>query len=443
MAAIPRAALDYVTEQVNGLSADAQARVLKVLEQIEWSPGNIAECRDIVIRALESVLPTYTDAAAQASADFYDASRELCVGEKLGAKAISGYDPAATAGAVRAFVQDIVDGKPVERFNRKVLSRIDYEMKRAAGNSMAENGANDRLEPRYARVPSGAETCAFCTMLASRGFAYRTKEKAGALNHYHADCDCRVVCSWDTYESGPSRRRSGGLEVEGYDMDALYDRYVEDLRIGRLKLGDVAKSTGHVRTWSSDDFKSYKDFSDFIDGAADMEDLQYRCAVAEQEWAKTGLSKEYRKRLRQHAIAKKTQLRLSDPGISGGAIYEKPREGLEEHEKKGVDHLVKNGIVPVVKQEDPNAPANFDLEIDGVLWEMKNVTNSKGSVGNQLTRARKKFYRYPNLPKRVVFTCEWCSDPFESVCESLAERIREGETYMVVSENGDIETISK
>lgn len=441
MATIPRDALDYVTEQVNGLSADAQVRVMKVLESIEWTQDNVAECRELVIRTLQSVLPTYTDAAAQASADFYDASRELCVGEKLGAKAISGYDPAKTEGAVRGFVRFVLDGH-VQTFNDQVLQRIDYEMKRSAGNSMVENGARDGLEPRYARVPTGAETCAFCTMLSSRGFVYRTRAKAGTLDHYHANCDCRVVCSWDTYESGTSRRRSA-VEVEGYDIDALYDRYVEDLRSGRLKLDTVSKSTSHVQNWKSEGFSGFKDFADFVDGASDMEDLQYRCAVVEQEWAKTGLSDEYRRRLRQHVIAKKTQLRIADPGISGGAIYEKPREELEGHEKKGVDHLVKNGIVPVIKQEDPNAPANFDLEIDGVLWEMKNVTNSRGSIGNQLTRARKKFYKYPNLPKRIVFTCEGCSDSFESVCESLQGRIRVGETYLVLSENGEMRTISK
>ena len=111
---IPRAVLEYVTEEVNALSADAQARVLRVLEAIEWTHDNVAECRDIVLQALAAVMPTYTDAAAQAGADLYDAVRETAVGERMGATAISGYEPDAMEGAVRAFVQDIVDGKSVE-----------------------------------------------------------------------------------------------------------------------------------------------------------------------------------------------------------------------------------------------------------------------------------------------------------------------------------------
>ncbi len=66
--------------------------------------------------------------------------------------------------------------------------------------------------PRYARVPSGAETCRFCIMLASRGAVYLSKENAGAVGHYHANCDCKVVPDW-------------GDGIEGYDPEGLYERW--------------------------------------------------------------------------------------------------------------------------------------------------------------------------------------------------------------------------
>lgn len=212
-ATIPRQAVDFLTEEINGISADAQARVLKVLRGIQWTPENVAECRDLVLQILAAVMPTYTTMAAQASADFYDAERTLALGEPFGATAVSGYDPARTDGAVRALVQRIVDGKPVQSFNDGVLERIDYEMKRAAGNSMLENGRADPKGPRFARVPTGSETCEFCIMLASRGFVYRSEKSAGALDHYHANCDCRIVASFDADT------------VEGYDPDDLYLRW--------------------------------------------------------------------------------------------------------------------------------------------------------------------------------------------------------------------------
>ena len=210
-ATIPRAAVDFLTEEINGISADAQARVLEVLQSIQWTPENIAQCRDLVIQALAAVMPTYTTMAAQASADFYDAVRELVVGEKMGARAISGYDEAKTVGAVRAFVRFVVDGR-VETFNEQVLQRIDYEMKLSAANSTIENGRRDKRKPRYARVPTGAETCDFCLMLASRGFVYNSQSTA-SMGHVHSGCDCRIIAGWD------------GMEVDDYDPRSIYDRW--------------------------------------------------------------------------------------------------------------------------------------------------------------------------------------------------------------------------
>lgn len=67
----------------------------------------------------------------------------------------------------------------------------------------------------YARVPTGPTTCAFCLMLASRGFVYNTRETAGEFDKYHDDCDCVVVASFDEAQS----------LVEGYDPDEYLAMY--------------------------------------------------------------------------------------------------------------------------------------------------------------------------------------------------------------------------
>lgn len=212
MATIPREAIDYVTREINGVSAQAQRQVMRVLEQIDWS--DITAAREIVVQAVQMALSNATTLAAQASADFYDASRILSIGEPMGAVAISGYEPEKTDKAIRSFVR-FVDRGEVEKFNDQVLQRMDYEVKRSAGNSMFRNGANDTRHPKFARVPQGSETCDFCLMLASRGFVYSSKMSAGGvkLDHYHSGCFCRVVAGWD------------GDDVEGYDTDEIYDRW--------------------------------------------------------------------------------------------------------------------------------------------------------------------------------------------------------------------------
>lgn len=225
MAEIPRAAIDYVTREINGASAQAQEQVMRVLERIDWSDVTLA--RELVVEAVQMALSNATTLAAQASADFYDASRELSVGDPLGARAISDYDPAKTDGAIRSFVRFVLDGR-TKTFNDQVLQRIDYEVKRSANMCMVENGRLDSAKPKFARVPNGSETCDFCLMLASRGFVYRSESTASA-SHVHSDCDCRIVPGWD------------GDEVEGYDPYALYGEWQGNLN---AKAKDRAERNG-------------------------------------------------------------------------------------------------------------------------------------------------------------------------------------------------------
>lgn len=234
MAQIPRAALDYLTKEINGISADAKSKVLRVLKELDWN--DVSACRDAVVDVVNAVLDNYGLAAGQAAADFFDVSREIAVGEKLGATVTADRDPAATEGAIRAFV-DKVNGGDYDAFDRLVLSRIDYEIKRAAGTTMMENAARDPLKPRFARVPSGGETCKFCLMLAGRGFVYHSKKTAGEFGHYHDNCDCRIVASWD---------KDG---VEGYDPMSYHREWRgrENFTIPEAKLTKYALNMDHPK----------------------------------------------------------------------------------------------------------------------------------------------------------------------------------------------------
>ena len=95
----------------------------------------------------------------------------------------------------------------------------------AAQRQQMADIAADPTRPRWARVPRGRVTCAFCTMLAGRGFVYTSEEAAGGGlgNVYHAHCDCEPVPSW------------GEAKLTGYDpdnLDALYRRAREGLPDG-------------------------------------------------------------------------------------------------------------------------------------------------------------------------------------------------------------------
>lgn len=304
MAVIPRSYVDALTESLNMLSEATRSVARLQLSSIVYT--DLADLRRQVIEILEPLLAMATDAAAAYAAEAYDMMRELCVGSGINAEAYSNRKPAATEGAIRALV-GIAQEHGYESFLTQMLDRVDYEIKRSAAESTLHNGSRDpEKDVRFARVPTGAETCPFCIMLASRGFVYHSAELAGT-RHYHANCDCRIVPGWVTSEAGPSRRKSE-TTVEGYDIDALYDRFVADVKDGKLSLSTARDQSSHVIHWHSDQFSSFGDFEHFIKGAKDIADLQERCIICEQEWSKTGLSDRYYKQLWQAVQAKRTSL---------------------------------------------------------------------------------------------------------------------------------------
>ncbi|MFR0556537.1 hypothetical protein [Pseudoscardovia radai] len=96
----------------------------------------------------------------------------------------------------------------------------------AAQRQQMADIAADPTRPRWAHVPHGRVTCAFCTMLAGRGFVYTSEEAAGGGlgNKYHNNCDCEPVPTW------------GEAKLAGYDQT----RYEGMYRSACKALGDGA-----------------------------------------------------------------------------------------------------------------------------------------------------------------------------------------------------------
>jgi hypothetical protein len=113
---------------------------------------------------------------------------------------------------------------------------ITTEHTMAAGREAVEDAVkNDPAALAWARVPSGAETCAFCTLLVSRGPVYKTRQSA-SLGYegepYHPGCDCVPVPVFDR-ENWPGRDRY-------LEADALY-REVTAGRKGRDALNALRR----------------------------------------------------------------------------------------------------------------------------------------------------------------------------------------------------------
>ena len=103
----------------------------------------------------------------------------------------------------------------MKQTNAKVPLTVGRLTKQVGADTTLKNGIRDRAE--FAWVPSGAETCAFCLTLASRGWqriSKRTLRKGYHAEHIHAGCDCQYSVRFD-----------GSSSVEGYDPDAYYEMY--------------------------------------------------------------------------------------------------------------------------------------------------------------------------------------------------------------------------
>ena len=103
----------------------------------------------------------------------------------------------------------------------------------------------DPTKPRWARVPMGGSPCAFCVMLAGRGFAYRSEQTATFGGSFHnGHCHCQVVPSWggdraltraqtrwrDMYRQGVGKAGSTSPGKVAQAMRALYPEGVRDGR---------------------------------------------------------------------------------------------------------------------------------------------------------------------------------------------------------------------
>lgn len=106
----------------------------------------------------------------------------------------------------REQVKAAVDPEPEQDQPRRSRLRISFgdeddEPETTEQPAVLENpDAPEGARPvAWARVLSGAENCAFCIILASRGPVYRTKASSGGLDatRFHSFCDCESVPIYD------------------------------------------------------------------------------------------------------------------------------------------------------------------------------------------------------------------------------------------------------
>lgn len=168
--------------------------------------------RDALLEVVPQLVQEYGDLAAVVAAEWYEEVRDApgTFQARLGRSAAE----EAVVGNVRYAARHLYTDDPaatIDVLHGAMQRHIAY----SGRDTIARSAGADPARPRYARVPAGGRTCAFCEMVASRGFVYASAKHAGEFEKYHDDCNCQIVPSWDAERA----------HIEGYDPDAMYARY--------------------------------------------------------------------------------------------------------------------------------------------------------------------------------------------------------------------------
>ena len=380
--------LQQYRREVESASNDAKNYLTAMCEAyIEVNPNaTVAEMRKFAIETLQDGLNMYGDEAKVIANDFFDRLAQDA-NSKATAEMFDSTDADIVEQKVRYYAKSLADGD-TSKFIKDVSDLTGFYVKREAFCNMAKNC--NKAGIRYARVPSGRETCAFCFMLASRGFVYWSEKEAGADGHeYHPHCDCIIVPGFHA-DTGIS----ADAQIEGYEPTKMYERY--------KKCYDAINPNG---TWD----EVYE---------------QWKNSDQQDTWEK----------FKTKALVKEIGTRDWKwvwSGTPAEVKYIKSEEALTENEKKAVNVLSNNGIKVIVNEQNDGKPVNIDFSINGRQIEHKNVT-SDSSVSSQINRGRSQFFRAKESPATLIFTDTDSKVSNGEIYESIKKRIHEGEEWMLV-----------
>lgn len=176
-------------------------------------------------------MPDYTEAQVSSDRAFWQIVGGYNNTMHVGAKFTDVINGRSKAGLTMDYLWAVNTQGYTEDDWARLAKDIINETARLTGRFTAQN---DPTRPKYARVPQG-KTCAFCAMLASRGFVYASEDTAGKWNRYHHDCDCKIVPSW------------GETKLEGYDPDKFKRMYkAAKSRAGTSETNAVMKTMNHM-----------------------------------------------------------------------------------------------------------------------------------------------------------------------------------------------------
>lgn len=218
-----RATVDWLVSRSNLVAKLALADLEALIQSLTSSTPK--ETQAILLEAVPALIDEFSAVASAEAAQWYEATRESQIPGYY--RAVSGELPDwdALTHNVRAMSQVLFDTskgsqEAIVSMHRQLSELVERTVKDGARSTVLANAIKDKAAKKWARVPAGTETCAFCHMVASRGWIYATAEAASKAKKtgksFHPGCDCQIVPSFT--DEDPI--------IEGYHPDLLYQRYL-------------------------------------------------------------------------------------------------------------------------------------------------------------------------------------------------------------------------
>lgn len=172
-------------------AADVESSVLAWCRSHE--DATVAEKREAAKLIMDGFVQGYDDVAAEFAAQWYDRRAEQGGARLEQAVTMTTYRPDSVDAVARYQARKLAKGGDAE-FAKACGEFARNDAFRSLNETISANVGRDKDKGvRFARVPTGFETCTFCLMLASRGAVYHTRKTAGEFKHFHRRCDCKIV----------------------------------------------------------------------------------------------------------------------------------------------------------------------------------------------------------------------------------------------------------
>lgn len=227
--------LENYSKAIRRNSDLARVELKKIFDR--FKNASAEDVRDAVFLAMPGLVERFGEISVNAALEYYGAERSLITSSHYRPFRGIRVSKREIERTIRFHAGKLFEGDTTG-FTSALFDELDRWVLESGRRALIATSERDQACTGWARIPSGSKTCAFCYMLASRGFAYKSADSAGLETKFHTKCDCRVVPEFNGKTP----------EYRGYDPVSMREVYK-----AAHKKGDSASDVLQRMRWMNPD----------------------------------------------------------------------------------------------------------------------------------------------------------------------------------------------